>query len=180
MAYPAAARLRRLLDAMEREQSRLKVQKENGAYVWTSRDNKRLTLFNEGPFTYLSAAPGQYIRFTRVNDRITYVEHIDSPIGSVTWFGELRVVLGKRLEDHLRPGRAGQFGGAGGRVVVADDDFAFPTCGRERTARLRQRLQGRAEELLFVEGRDDDRDGVSHAEPAFARRWADWSRTCWK
>ena len=87
---------RRLLDAMEREQSRLTVQKVNGAYVWTSRDNKMLTLFNEGPFTYLSAAPGQYIRFTQVNDRITYVEHIDSPIGSVTWFGELRVVLGKR------------------------------------------------------------------------------------
>ena len=87
---------RRMLDAMEREQSRLTVQKVNGAYIWTSRDNKMLTLFNEGPFTYLSAAPGQYIRFTQVNDRITYVEHIDSPIGSVTWFGELRVVLGKR------------------------------------------------------------------------------------
>lgn len=87
---------RRLLDAMEREKSRLTIQKVDGKYVWTSRDNKRLTLFNEGPFTYLSAAPGQYIRFTRVNDRITYVEHIDSPIGTVTWYGELRVVLGRK------------------------------------------------------------------------------------
>ena len=87
---------RRLLDAMEREKNKLTIQKVDGKYVWTSRDNKRLTLFNEGPFTYLSAAPGQYIRFTRVNDRITYVEHIDSPIGTVTWYGELRVVLGRK------------------------------------------------------------------------------------
>jgi hypothetical protein len=42
-----------------------------------------------------SSEPGQYIRFTRLNDKISYVKHVDLTSGSVTWFGELRIVVGK-------------------------------------------------------------------------------------
>jgi hypothetical protein len=45
-------------------------------------------------FTYLSSDPGQYVRIARVNDRITYVEHVDTALGSITWWGELKIVLG--------------------------------------------------------------------------------------
>jgi hypothetical protein len=32
---------------------------------------------------------------TRLNDRVSYVEHVDLASGSVTWWGELRIVIGK-------------------------------------------------------------------------------------
>jgi hypothetical protein len=40
-----------------------------------------------------SAEPGRYVRFKRINDRIAYVEHVDTAFGSVTYWGELRIVL---------------------------------------------------------------------------------------
>jgi hypothetical protein len=67
----------------------------DGQYYWASRDNRPLRLQSSGEFTYLSSEPGQYIRFTRMNDRISYVEHVDLAHGSVTWWGELRIVVGK-------------------------------------------------------------------------------------
>ena len=60
-----------------------------------TRGNRLLSLNSFGEFTYLSSQPGQYIRFARLNDKISYVEHVDSTSGSVTWFGELRIVVGK-------------------------------------------------------------------------------------
>ena len=49
-----------------------------------------------GAFTYLSSEPGKYIRFTRLHDKIAYVEHVDLGLGRVTWWGELRIVAGAR------------------------------------------------------------------------------------
>ena len=42
-----------------------------------------------------SSEPGQYIKFTRVKDRITYVEHVDVALASVTWWGEMKIVTGR-------------------------------------------------------------------------------------
>jgi hypothetical protein len=83
---------RRVLGETEARRDRLTVSQVNGKYYWTSRENKLLQLNSSGPYTYLSSEPGRYIRFTRINDRISYVEHVDSALGSVTWWGELRIV----------------------------------------------------------------------------------------
>jgi hypothetical protein len=87
---------RKVLTAAEAKQDRVTISKVDGQYFWASRQNKLLQLNSSGPYTYLSAEPGSYIRLTRINDRIDYVEHLDSPLGSVTWWGELRVVVGDR------------------------------------------------------------------------------------
>ena len=45
---------------------------------------------------YLSSTePGTYVRFTELGNRLLYVEHLDMPFGSVTFWGEARVVFGK-------------------------------------------------------------------------------------
>jgi len=87
---------RKVLKPTEALKERLTVKQVDGKYFWASRENKLLQLNSSGPYTYLSSEPGKYIRFTRINDRITYVEHVDSALGSVTWFGELRIVGGRR------------------------------------------------------------------------------------
>ena len=86
---------RQVLTPAEAKQHPLTITKIGRQYYWTSRENKLLQLNSSGPYTYLSSEPGSYIRFTRINDRIDYVEHLDSPIGSVTWWGELRIVAPK-------------------------------------------------------------------------------------
>jgi hypothetical protein len=64
----------------------------DGQFYWTSRENRPLRLSQSGEFTYLASDPGRYIRFTRLDDQIGYVEHLDAAWGSVTWWGELRIV----------------------------------------------------------------------------------------
>jgi hypothetical protein len=92
----ADAATRRQLGAADAAANRLRVQVKDGTFYWSSRDNSRLTLTTSGEFTYLSATePGRYVRIRRVNDRLTYVEHVDTGVGSVTYWGELRVVVGK-------------------------------------------------------------------------------------
>jgi hypothetical protein len=87
---------RRQLDGAEAAASRLRVEIKDGSFYWSSRDDRRLALTGSGDFTYLSStAPGQYLRIRRLNDRLTYVEHIETPLGSVTYWGELRIVIGK-------------------------------------------------------------------------------------
>jgi hypothetical protein len=84
------------LTEAEKAENRLTIKAENGRYFWVSRGNLPLTLSSSGEFTYLaSSEPGKYVRFRRVNDRITYVEHVDMAHGSVTYWGELRIVLGR-------------------------------------------------------------------------------------
>lgn len=89
------ATTRRLLDQAEADKSRLMVSVIDGQYYWTSRENRPLRVNESGAFTYLSSEPGQYIRFARFNDRIAYVEHLDLAHGSVTWWGELKIVVGQ-------------------------------------------------------------------------------------
>jgi hypothetical protein len=90
-----AGATRQVLTPPEAAKERLRVRIVDGRYYWESRGNRLLSLAPSGEFTYLSSAPGAYIRITRLNDRLAYVEHVDSPTGSITWWGELRVVLGK-------------------------------------------------------------------------------------
>lgn len=86
---------RHVLSAAEAAKARLLVKVVDGEFYWGNRDNRLLQLTSSGEFTYLSSAPGQYIRLTRMNDKISYIEHVDLKSGSVTWFGELRIVIGK-------------------------------------------------------------------------------------
>ena len=87
---------RRTLDRAEAFKQSLRIRILNGRYYWESREDQPLTLSSSGEFTYLSSTePGRYVRFRRLNDRITYVEHVDVPSGSVTYWGELRIVLGQ-------------------------------------------------------------------------------------
>jgi hypothetical protein len=87
---------RRVLDTAAASKARLTVSVVDGQFFWTTRDNRLLRLNSSGEFTYLSSEPGQYIRFVQLNDKISYVEHVDLASGSVTWFGELRIVVGNR------------------------------------------------------------------------------------
>jgi hypothetical protein len=87
---------RRELNGVEAANQRLTINIVNGQYYWSSRENLLLTVTSSGEFTYLlSTDPGRYVRFRRINDRIAYVEHVDMALGSVTYWGELRIVLGK-------------------------------------------------------------------------------------
>ena len=90
-----AGTTRRPLSGAEASKDRLTVTVLNGQFYWTSRGNRPLRLSSSGVFTYLSSEPGQYIRLTRLNDKISYVEHVDLGLGSVTWWGELRIAAGK-------------------------------------------------------------------------------------
>jgi hypothetical protein len=87
---------RRELAADEAARHRLRIRIEKGQYFWVDRGNEPLTPRSAGAFTYLSSPePGRYIRFTHLNDTIEYVEHVDMPFGSVTYWGELRIAIGK-------------------------------------------------------------------------------------
>ena len=61
---------------------------------------RRLHAHEPGAFTPLKATPGQYIRIKPLNETLSYVERVDAygervdaPSGSVTWSGELRMVV---------------------------------------------------------------------------------------
>jgi len=87
---------RRELATEEAAGHRLRIRIEKGQYFWVDRGNEPLTPRSAGAFTYLSSSePGRYIRFTYLNDTVEYVEHVDMPFGSVTYWGELRIVIGK-------------------------------------------------------------------------------------
>jgi hypothetical protein len=84
------------LTAKEASEHSLNISVIGGRYFWTSRQNEKLTLRTSGEFTYLTTDnPGRYVRLRRINDRLTYAEHVDMGFGSVTYFGELQIVLGK-------------------------------------------------------------------------------------
>jgi hypothetical protein len=88
---------REALAVDEATRRRLRIRVDNGRFFWSSRRDEPLSLRAAGDFTYLlSDEPGHYVRIRRINDRLTYVEHLDTPLGSVTYWGELRIVLGKR------------------------------------------------------------------------------------
>lgn len=87
---------RRRLTPTEGNQFGLKIDVKDGRYYWTNHRNQPLTVQTSGEFTYLSSTePGQYIKFRRLNDRIAYVEHLDMGLGTVTYWGELQIELGR-------------------------------------------------------------------------------------
>jgi len=90
----ADATTRQVLNVADAASNPLKVQIRDGQFFWASHGDQPLRLFSSGPYTYLQSEPGSYIRLSRINDRIYYVEHTDlREHGSVTWWGELRIVL---------------------------------------------------------------------------------------
>ena len=90
------ATTRRQLDSKESAANHLRIQIKNGSFYWSSRDDRSLTPTPAGEFMYLSSTePGRYVRIRRLNDRLTYVEHLDTTLGSVTYWGELRIVVGR-------------------------------------------------------------------------------------
>lgn len=86
---------RRVLGPADAAKDRLLISVVDGQFYWTTRDNRRLRLNSFGDYTYLSSEPGKYIRLTRVNDKLSYVEHVDLGSESITWWGELKIVIGK-------------------------------------------------------------------------------------
>lgn len=85
---------RRTLGAAESATSRLTITIADGQFYWGAQTGTPLTVTTAGSFTYLlSTEPGRYIRIQELNHRLSYVEHVDMPFGSVTFWGELRVVL---------------------------------------------------------------------------------------
>jgi len=90
-----SATTRRILDAGEAAQKRLTIRLDNGRYFW-GRDVQPLTVATAGDYVYLSSTePGKYVRLRRINGRLTYVEHVDMGARSVTYWGELRIVIGR-------------------------------------------------------------------------------------
>jgi hypothetical protein len=86
---------RHVLAAAEASARRLTIRVQAGQF-FADASAQPLTLTRAGEFVYLSSTePGKYIRVRRVNDRLTYVEHVDQGTRSVTYWGELRVVLGR-------------------------------------------------------------------------------------
>ena len=90
-----AASQRRVLGKDEAAKNKMGIQVKNGQFFWASQGGEPLALNRKGEFTFLSATPGNYITLRKVNDRLTYVEHLDNKGQYITYFGELRVVVGK-------------------------------------------------------------------------------------
>ncbi len=90
-----ASAKRHVLGPAEAAKDRLRVKVIDGKLLWASQGDRPLRLSSSGDFTHLTSDPGSYIRLTKVNNKITYVEHIDQATKSVTWWGELRFVVGK-------------------------------------------------------------------------------------
>ncbi len=86
---------RHVLDPTEAAKDRLRISVIDGQVYGTTREKRRLRLDASGDYTYLSSEPGKYIRLTRVNDTLSYVEHLDLGSQSITWWGELKIVIGK-------------------------------------------------------------------------------------
>ena len=88
---------RQELDRKHAAAEALKIEIVDGRYYWASREKQPLTVTTSGEFTYLtSTEPGKYVRFKKLNDRISYVEHVDMEFGSVTYWGQLRIIVGKQ------------------------------------------------------------------------------------
>ncbi len=84
---------RRPVAPEEAEKERLRVRVKDGSLF---SDDGPLTVSESGGFTYLSSTrPGRYVRLRRLNDRLLYAEHVDMGERSVTYWGELRVVVGR-------------------------------------------------------------------------------------
>jgi hypothetical protein len=80
------------LDPSQGAKERLSIKIIDGQLYRAGADTRPLVVTSSPEFTYLSSTePGRYVRLRRLDDRITYVEHVDMPFGSVTYWGELRI-----------------------------------------------------------------------------------------
>jgi hypothetical protein len=87
---------RRILSPAEAARNKLVIKVDNGQFYWAGAGQQPLAVTSAEGFTYLSSSqPGRYVRFRHVNDTLTYVEHVDMASGSVTYWGELRVIVGR-------------------------------------------------------------------------------------
>lgn len=87
---------RRELDPAQAAKERLTIKIVNGQLYRAGADNHPLVVTSSPEFTYLSSTePGSYVRLRRLNGQIRYIEHVDMPFGSVTYWGELRFELAK-------------------------------------------------------------------------------------
>jgi hypothetical protein len=87
---------RQVLDPAEASQNPLKVRVRDGRFYWASHDNRPLQAYSSGAYTFLTSdEPGSYIRLTMLDNKISYLEHIDlKERGCVTWWGEIKVFVG--------------------------------------------------------------------------------------
>lgn len=79
----------------EAAENRVLVSIVNGQFFWASRENRPLELLQSGSFTYLSSGTSGYIKFSKVGDKILYMEHVNVWLSTITYWGELKVVTGR-------------------------------------------------------------------------------------
>jgi hypothetical protein len=92
-----AGATRHTLSPQEAAAETLSIRVRDGRLFWSRAGGSPLTLTTAGEMTYLSspAEPGRYVRLRKLNDRLTYVEHLDLGTRSVTYWGEVRIGLDK-------------------------------------------------------------------------------------
>ena len=77
--------------------SRLVINRVKGEYFWASRNNMRLVSLPLRSATVFvcPGLPGNYIKFTRINGKITYIEHIVEDFETMTYWGEMQLIYRK-------------------------------------------------------------------------------------
>jgi hypothetical protein len=86
---------RRQLGAAEAAKDRLTIKIIDGR-LYRAGEERPLVVTSSKDFVYLSSVePGNYVRVRKLDDRYSYIEHMDMPFGSVTFWGELRIVIEK-------------------------------------------------------------------------------------
>jgi hypothetical protein len=84
---------RRQLGAAEAAKDRLTITIVDGR-LYRAGEDRPLFVTSSKDFVYLSSVePGKYVRVRKLDDRYSYIEHMDMPFGSVTFWGELRIVI---------------------------------------------------------------------------------------
>ena len=83
------------LSGAEATKNRLLITVVNGQFYWASRGNRPLQLLGSGAFTYLYEGPGAYIKFTKLGNKIVYMEHANISLSTLTYWGELKIITGK-------------------------------------------------------------------------------------
>jgi len=83
------------LSGTEATKNRLLITVVNGQFYWASRGNRPLQLLGSGAFTYLYEGPGAYIKFTKLGNKILYMEHANISLSTLTYWGELKIITGK-------------------------------------------------------------------------------------
>jgi hypothetical protein len=86
---------RTVLAPEQAKEQRLLVTVVDGRFYWASRQNRPLTMTTSGAFTLLDSGVGSYVKFTSVDGRILYIEHVNVGMNTLTYWGVLEVVTGR-------------------------------------------------------------------------------------